>query len=354
VGAYYNLAQVKSFQEKDDTFTALESIRDTRSLTDKESAELHFALGKMYADIGASESAFHNYRAGNGYRKSFMANRFDPDSFEKQIALFVDTFDGAFFARLKKLGNETRLPVFIVGMPRSGTSLVEQILSSHPGVFGAGELPLINEMAWTFLRQHAGIPFERIFDALDENRINEPADRYVQILEKLSGDARRVTDKLPGNFLNLWFIALLFPNASIIHCRRDPLDTCLSCYFTHFKQSLPYTDDLTTLGRYYRQYHRLMNHWHAVLPLPIFDVQYEALVENQEAVTERMLAFCDLEWDDRCLAYYNNARPVTTASCMQVRKKIYTGAVGRWRKYERFLGPLIESLGQTCSVDSSC
>ncbi len=345
VGAYYNLAQLTTFQEKDDAFFALESIRERMSLNDKQSTELHFALGKMYADIGAYESAFRNYQAGNGYRKKITANRFDPDSFEKQITLFVDTFDAGFFDRRKDTGNDTQLPVFIVGMPRSGTSLVEQILSSHRRVFGAGELPVINQMVEAFLREHTGLSFDRIVERLDQGRVNRLAGQYVDILEKRSGGAVRVTDKMPGNFLNLWFITLLFPRAKIIHCRRHPLDTCLSCYFTHFKQPLPYKNDLSTLGRYYRQYERLMKHWRSALPVPLLEIQYETLVENQEIVTRQMLEFCGLEWDDRCLAFYENDRPVATASGIQVRQKMHTRAVGRWKNYRRFLGPLIESLG---------
>jgi len=345
VGAYYNLAQLKHFKEKDDTFTTLESIHKKGPLTGKQSTERHFALGKMYADIGDHESAFKNYHSGNAYRKRFMGNSFDLDSFEKQIALFMNVFDADFFSRYKDMGDKTQLPVFIVGMPRSGTSLVEQILSSHPSVFGAGELPLINQMVNTFLGQHNGLPFDRILEALDENRVKTIAGQYIDALKPLPEGTVRVTDKLPGNFLNLWFIARLFPKAKIIHCKRHPLDTCLSCYFTHFKQPLPYKNDLYTLGCYYRQYEKLMKHWTTVLPVPVLEIQYESLVENQEALSKKMLAFCELKWDERCLSFYKNDRPVTTASGMQVRKKIYTSAVGRWRKYERFLAPLIEGLG---------
>ena len=350
VSAYYNLAQLKQFKEKDDTFTILESIHKKGPLTDKQSTERHFALGKMYADIGEHASAFKNYHSGNAYRKRFMGNRFNLDAFRKQIALFMNVFDTDFFNRNKDMGDKTQLPVFIVGMPRSGTSLVEQILSSHPGVFGAGELPLINQMVNAFLGQHNGLPFDRILEALDENRVKTIAGQYIDALKPLPEGTVRVTDKLPGNFLNLWFIARLFPKAKIIHCKRHPLDTCLSCYFTHFKQPLPYKNDLYTLGGYYRQYEKLMGHWIAVLPVPVLEIQYESLVENQETVSKKMLAFCELEWDEKCLSFYKNDRPVTTASGMQVRRKIYKSSVGRWRKYERFLGPLIESLGVSADM----
>jgi tetratricopeptide (TPR) repeat protein len=344
VSAYYNLAQLKHFGEKDDTFTILESIHKKRPLSDKQSIERHFALGKMYADIEAHESAFEHYHSGNAYRKRTMENRFNMDAFEKQIALFMKAFDADFFNRNKDTGNRTQIPVFIVGMPRSGTSLVEQILSSHPGVFGAGELPLINRMVNAFLSQHDGLPFDRILEAFDENRVKTAAGQYIDALKPIPEGTVRVTDKLPGNFLNLWFIARLFPKAKIIHCKRHPMDTCLSCYFTHFKQPLPYKNDLYTLGRYYGQYEKLMAHWKAVLPVSMLEIQYESLVESQEMLSKKMLAFCELDWDERCLSFYNNDRPVTTASGMQVRRRIYTSSVGRWKKYERFLRPLIESL----------
>ena len=345
ISAYYNLAQLKAFGENDEAFKTLDSIQKNRNLSAKETVEIHFTLGKMYADSGDHDRAFQNYYAGNEFNKKFREPAFNLDHFEKQISLYINTFDSDFFTRKKDCGVETELPVFIIGMPRSGTTLVEQILSSHPHVFGAGELSFINQMINTLFQQNIGLSFSEILQTLDLRIVKHFADQYLNRLCASFKGAMRITDKLPGNFLNLWFIALLFPNVKIVHCRRHPVDTCLSCYFTNFDRDLGYTYDLKTLGLYYRQYQRLMTHWHQVLPAPVLDVQYEELVENQVAVSRKMVKFCGVEWDDHCLEFYKNDRPVETASGVQVRRKIYSTAVGRWKNYENRLTPLIEALG---------
>jgi hypothetical protein len=219
-------------------------------------------------------------------------------------------------------------------MPRSGTTLAEQILASHPAVFGAGELTFWNDAS-------ARYPSSARNSDDSEHLIGKLAADYLELLAGLSPDALRVVDKMPANFTSLGLIHAALPNARIIHLRRNPLDTCLSIYFQHFKTSHAYANDLEDLALYYLEYLRLMQHWHSTLPVgSILDVPYEGLVDAQEEWTRKMLAFIDLPWDARCLDFHRTNRSVVTASKWQVRQKISTTSVGRWRNYEGFLGPL--------------
>jgi hypothetical protein len=237
--------------------------------------------------------------------------------------------------------------VFIVGMPRSGTSLVEQILASHPNVFGAGELRDLQRLAEELpARVGAKEAYPACLVRLDGSAACALADEYLERIGRRSGAALRVTDKMPLNFLHLGLIAALFPRARIVHCIRDPLDVCVSCYCQDFQGGPNFLWDLTDLGKFHGEYERLMAHWGSVLPLPILEVVYEELVDNLEAVSRRLISFCGLDWDDRCLAYHQNARAVRTASLVQVRQPVYKSSVGRWRHYAPHLRPLLEALGR--------
>jgi hypothetical protein len=242
-------------------------------------------------------------------------------------------------------GSDSPLPVFIVGMPRSGTTLVEQILASHPQVYGGGELRDLKEMVSQVWNSSGNSLSPGQTPLVPEPpAIRCLADGYLRQRLALSRGALRTTDKMPTNFYYLGLIALMFPNARILHCRRDPLDVCLSCYFTNFRDPPLYASDLEDLGFYYGHYQRLMEHWRKVLPHSILDVQYEELIENQEAVSRRMVEFCGLSWDDRCLEYYKSDRPVQTCSVWQVRQPIYSTSVGRWKHYAQHLDPLVQAL----------
>ena len=301
----------------------------------------HFNLGRLYDRKGEYDKAFAHFKAGNDLKP----NSFDREGFAKGMDELLSAFSPQFMRDAPRASHGSRRPIFIVGMPRSGTSLVEQILSSHPQVYGAGELEDINtivsEMRGTL---GSAVSYPTCVQDLTEDICNQLASRYLGKLEQISPDARHVTDKMPQNFLHLGLIALLFPQAHIIHCMREPLDTCLSCYSHDFAGYHPYVYQLENLGLYYRHYQRVMRHWREVLPLPILDVSYEALVEDHESVTRDMLAFCGLEWDERCLRHHENKRFVNTLSYSQVRKPIYKAAVQRWRHYESYLGPLKKAL----------
>ena len=305
-------------------------------------AQLHFRLGNLYDETGDHEQAFEHIQAGN----ELAAQCYDPAVDEKYVDDLFSSYTTTSMAKLPRASCWSERPVFIVGMPRSGTSLVEQILATHPQVFGAGELDDIRRFSENLpALLGGGAPYPRCVEAITQDVVDGLSKEYLRKLDRLGGDAERVTDKMPHNFLHLGLIELLFPRARIIHCVRDPLDTCLSCYFRSFAGHLPYKYNLAHLGEFYRQYQRLMQHWKAVLHLSVMDVRYEELVENPEALSRSLVEFCGLDWDERCLRFYEAKRFVRTASYDQVRQPIYKQAVGRWRKYQEHLGPLKVALG---------
>jgi hypothetical protein len=241
-------------------------------------------------------------------------------------------------------GDSSRLPIFVLGMPRSGTTLTEQIIASHPQVHGAGELPYLMEIARRDIG--SGSVFPNNLHSLDRMKLTAMAAEYVTRLQRRAPGMRHITDKMPSNFYAVGLIHLMLPNARIIHVKRNPVDTCLSCFTQPFSSEQNYTFDLAELGRYYVDYFRLMQHWREVLPTGAFlDVQYEDIVADKEVQARRIIEYCGLEWNDACLDFHKNKRAVQTASAVQVRQPIYQSSVERWRKYERFLGPLLDALG---------
>lgn len=310
-------------------------------------AEAHLALGKLYDKARDYQQAFTHYDAAKKLDKERLRVHFDAENNRMQFALLTTEFCAETLACRPRATNRSRLPVFIVGMPRSGTSLVEQILASHPRVHGAGELEDISLIYKDLPRLlETDLPFPRCMALLKRKTLDQIAQRYLNRLARLGGSAMRVTDKMPHNFLLLGLIDQLFPGARVIHVHRDPMDTCLSIYFQRFNEKHPYAFALEDLGRYYRQYEGLMAHWRAVLRLPLLDVRYEELVSDPEAVVRRLLAFCELEWDDRCLRFHESKRLVSTPSYDQVRQPLYRSSVERWRRYEPWLGELKAALGK--------
>lgn len=301
----------------------------------------HFNLGRLYDRKEEYDKAFTHFKAGNALKPQ----SFDKRGFLKSMDELLGAYSADFLRPAPRATHGSRRPIFVVGMPRSGTSLVEQILASHPQVYGAGELEDISVLAAEMQATIGSLlPYPACVRELTAAACNRLAARYLDKLTQLSPDARYVTDKMPQNFLHIGLIALLFPQAHIIHCTRDPMDTCLSCYCHDFAGYHPYVYQLDNLGVYYKNYQRVMRHWREAVSLPILDVSYEALVEDPEAITRDMLAFCGLEWDDRCLRYYESRRFINTLSYNQVRKPIYKSAVQRWRHYEAYLDPLKKAL----------
>lgn len=301
-----------------------------------------FQMGDLLDRLGEYDAAFEAFREANTLR----AARFDPAAFRRTMDDLIGRTWTA--ARLKQLPRSTLpsdRPVFIVGMPRSGTSLIEQILASHPKVHGAGELNDIPRLVHDWQGDLGGmISVLTDLEPLEQRAVDRAAREYLEHLDRLAPRARRVTDKMPLNFLHLGVIALLFPRARVIHCARDPLDTCLSCYMHNFAGNNPFVYDLEHLGRFHREYQRVMAHWKQVLDLAMLEVVYEDLVADQSAVSRRMIEFIGLEWNDACLRFHENKRVVLTLSHDQVRKPMNTASIGRYRHYERHLAPLRNAL----------
>jgi tetratricopeptide (TPR) repeat protein len=348
--AYYGLGELAvqgHYQFTDSQRQQMQALVADEAFPPRDRISLHFINAALYDRDGNYTRAFQHYHAGNDLRQRYFEQRgqaFDVERHRRQVNELIATFTPDYFRQAAVYGVASELPVFIVGMPRSGSSLVEQILASHPEVHGAGELRDIIELT-------AALPNDPAHPAGLSTRgaritpewSRTLATRYLQRLAQLGGNAKRVADKLPENYLQLGIIHTLFPNARVIHCRRNALDVCWSCYTQNF-HGLSFTTRLEYLGDYYRQYEKIMAHWRTVLPRPMFEVEYEELVHNQEAVSRKLIAFCGLDWDDRCLAFHTTRRVVRTASKLQVRQPLYSHAVGRWRDYEPFLQPLIDAL----------
>jgi Tfp pilus assembly protein PilF len=340
-------------------------------LGDHEASQVWFTLAAEWERQEAFDEAFRCYRRANElkaavYRQSQQA--FHPGRHRELIDRLLAFFTPEFFARTRHYGADSEMPIFVVGMVRSGTSLVEQILSSHPQVYGAGELKDMDQLSTTLPERLGSIaqPFPMAapmatpthvaagqgnspatypfcLSLLEPHAAKTAAYAYLQRLTRRSGTALRVVDKMPHNYLHLGLIATLLPRARIIHCRREPMDVCVAAYLQNFKW-LPYTARMEDIGFYHNQYERLMDHWRQVLPVAVHEVVYEEMVANQEAVSRQLLAFCGLEWDERCLSFYHSQRPVQTASKLQVRQPIYTRSVARSKRFDNHLQPLREAL----------
>jgi tetratricopeptide (TPR) repeat protein len=295
--------------------------------------DLRYALGKYFDDIGKYDAAFESFRLANELAKH--RSHYDRAKLAQRVDEIISSFDAAYMRGSPGAACNSELPVFIVGMPRSGTSLTEQILASHPAVFGAGELSFWDAAFAAYeaagLRGHGGA-----------NLIPDMAGEYLDRLTVLSPGAQRVIDKLPANFMNLGLIHAALPKARIIHMQRHPIDNCLSIYFQNFLNIDPYAHDLDDLAHYYLEYLRITDHWRASLPrAQLLEIPYEALIADQEGWTRRMLDFIGLPWDSKCLDFHLTNRVVLTTSKWQVRQKLHGGSAGRWRNYEKFVAPLL-------------
>ncbi len=306
-------------------------------LRDDQVQRICFSLGKRYDATGRFDDAFALYARAN----ALYSGNYDSETKNTQVGELIEAFPASSLASLPRGRVRTELPVFIVGMPRSGTSLVEQILASHGRVAGAGELSDIR-VAVAALSQtpNCGPAVSEIAKALTGDALDRFAERYLDTLRTVGPDAARVTDKMPHNFEHLWFIRALFPEAPIIHCVRNPLDTCLSCFFQAFGERHTYSRSLRDLGRHYVSYREIMAHWKDVLGGPMIDVAYEDVVADPEAQSRRLIDFCGLDWDPACLSFHENRRFVATASYDQVRRPIYASSAGRHVHYDKYLSEI--------------
>lgn len=292
------------------------------------------------------DPAFERYKAGNDtLHEDYQFNRVP---FKRRIDGSIAGFTPQVFETHKSAGSPSNSPIFIFGMPRSGTTLVETIISSHPDVSAGGEERKIAEITDALEQTGGALTYPHDIAQIKPAHLLPFGTQYLSHMARLHPGAKRATDKLPFNCLHLGLLAILFPNATFIHCTRDPIDTCLSCYFQYFgeSQALSFSNDLADLGFVYAEYRRMMAHWHEVVPAKIVDVKYEDLITSQEAVSREMLAHAGLEWNDACLRFHEQERIVNTASHAQVRKPIYQTSVEKWRRYEAHLGPLQEALAK--------
>ena len=307
-------------------------------LPPRQEVPLRYAIGKYYDDVRDYGHAFINYQRANELSKLF-AEKYNRPGQTQTVDRRIELYSRGWLERHKQVENTSARPIFIVGMPRSGTTLAEQILASHPAIFGAGELPFWVATATRFEASHdeGRIEIETV-DLTLQNMVTE----YAQLLDRISPDKLRIIDKMPSNFLQLGLIHAAYPHARIIHMQRNPIDTCLSIYFQRFFEAVhPYANDLDDLAHYYTEYARIMRHWHLTLPSnTILEVPYEKLVADQEGWSRAMLDFIGVPWDARCLDFHQSVRTVSTTSNWQVRQKITYASVERWRHYEQFVGPL--------------
>lgn len=338
--AYYDLATSKKITAADaPMLEQMRTLLGSDALSETCHSRLHFGLGKALDDLEQYEEAMRHFEDGN--RIAGRGQKFDRERFAASAARIIAGITPALFETLAPVGSVSELPVLIVGMPRSGTTLVEQILSSHRDVAAGGETNFWNGKIEAFADAKAAVA------SGDPAAWNAPrlAEDYLTLLRGIAPRAARVTDKTLSNFLWLGVIYMVFPKARIIHCRRHPVDTCLSNYFTLFREAMPFTTSKADLAFYYQQYARLMAHWRAVLPPHCFhEIEYEQLTATPEPVTRRLIDFCGLEWDEACLRPEANPRAVRTASAWRVRQPIDRRAIERWRRYEPWLGELRQLL----------
>ncbi|HEY1944259.1 MAG TPA: sulfotransferase [Roseiarcus sp.] len=304
----------------------------------------HFALGKAYADIADCERSFRHFSQGGALKRKHRG--YDEAQVLRDLELTQAGCASEWFARHYGYGDPSPIPVFIIGMPRSGATLVEQILASHPDVHGAGEINDF-EMAMGEIGEVGSLALGRpeFVAQISDEDLRRLGAGYLRRIDAATRPERRIVNKTTENFRFAGLISLALPNARIVHVRRNPLDTCVSCFSNLFLNDLPYSYDLAELGCYYRAYEALMNFWRSVLPHSMMiEVQYEDVVADLEGQARRIVAHCGLPWDARCLDFHNHQRSVRTASVAQVRRPLYTSSVGRWRRYDAFLEPLVAAL----------
>lgn len=351
--AHAQLATLLRGKLPEDDLAALRRALDCPHLPRRPRLALHFGLAHALDGRGEYDAAAEHMQAGNALCRELWQKQgqcYDPQAHAAFVDRLIAAFTPEFFARVRGWGLDTERPVFVVGLPRSGTTLTEQILASHPQVFGAGELPAVNadfdaipDLLMTTLPPVEALP------GLHREAVRELASRHLARLEELNATADRVADKLPDNYLHLGLIATLFPKARVIHCRRDLRDVAVSCWMTNFRH-IRWAADPDHIAARFADYRRLTDHWRRVLPMPILEVDYEETVADLEGVARRLVAWCGLPWDPACLDFHRTARPVRTASVTQVRQPIYQQSVARWKHYAVSLKPLfaaLEPLGST-------
>lgn len=343
-----NLAANGLYTENDPSVDELRARLASDKLELLDRSHLHSAIANILDQAGRYDEAFAHFTEANCLRLQHLRGTgkvYDAVAHGQLTDRIIALFTAGYFDRIRGFGVDSDQPIFIVGMPRSGSTLVEQILACHPDIDGAGELPDLPNMVARLPERWGGTEkYPECILRLDAAASRELAEAYLRRLRRLTRPARRITDKLLGNFHHLGLIATLFPKARVIHCSRHPLDVCVSCYIQFFK-GLEFTWNFADLAQHYRDYERLMAHWRRLLPLPILDVVYEDVVADPEGQSRRLVEFCGVDWDERCLRFHESERAVRTVSKLQVRRPVYASSIGRWRRYAAHLAPLCAALG---------
>jgi len=343
--AAYSLAKIERGPAAAVDIGLFERAAAAPVMSDQQRARALFALARRYEAAGRYDDAFETYARANALRAAEA--RFDPERFTDDIERQCALFDAHYFAARRGYGAESDLPVFVVGMPRSGTTMVERLLASHPAVRGGGLRYSVERQILSLPRRLGrDVAFPGSVAAMDAELARALGQAYVEEFGELGPDILRVTDHLPENFLRLGYVATVLPRARVVFCRRDPIDTCLSCYFQDFRGPETFSFDLDHLVAYYRGYERIVAHWRSVLPLSTTEIWYEDLVSDFQTAARDLIAFCGLEWDDACARFHESDEVVHSPSLWQVRQPVYTSSLGRWKRFERHIGPLLEAFGQ--------
>ena len=351
--AHFCRTEIKTYHPDDPELTTLEALATRDNLPADKAPFIHFGLAKALEDCGDYTRAFEHLRKGNDLKRRQI--HYDESAVDKFFARIQKVFDAGVFGRFQGEGDPSSAPIFVLGMPRSGSTLVEQILASHPQVHGAGELADLDIAVKGVLNSgdRPG-PYPECVPALDGAALRSMGEAYIGRLPAVANGKIRIVDKSPSNYLNIGLIRLILPNARIIHTTRDPIDTCVSCYSKLFASGQTFSYDLAELGRHYRRYAELMAHWRSVLPSgTMLEMSYEDMVDDPAGQARRLIDYCGLPWDDRCLSFYKESRPVNTASAVQVRQPVFRSSLQRWRRYESGIGPLLNELGDIISSSPS-
>ncbi|MER8426257.1 sulfotransferase [Mesorhizobium sp. M1403] len=345
--AYDSLVNTRKFAEKPAELDSILRELSNPRLDPDVASQLHHAAGKVLNDLQRYEEAMDHFKRA----KKAAGRGFDLESFRRYVDCMIEIFSPSLLEAKAGHGSPSEVPVFVLGMPRSGTTLTEQICASHPDVHGAGELTKLRRIAKAIgFTTQAAETLRRSMIAMTANQSKALAEEYLSYLRQWAPAALRIVDKMPHNFELIGLIGILFPNARIIHCRRDAIDNCVSCFVLKFTKGHSYNADLETLGLYYREYDRLMRHWDKVFPGRIFESRYETLIADQEVQSRRLIDHLGLPWDDACLRFFENDGSVNTLSRWQVRQPIYNSSIKRWKNYENKIQPLIDALGDLAEL----
>jgi len=342
--AHRSLSRVTKYTKKNSHLFQLENLfKKLESNDDTNKMDIAFALGKANEDIGEIDKSFQYYEIANKINRSKI--NFSIVEEKKYFDEIKKTYTNNLFSKYKKFAVNNKSSIFIVGMPRSGTTLIEQILSSHKKVYGADEVIYLPKLVDEYFGQNKlNLFLQEVFD-FDKENLTKVAEEYILLMKSISGNSEKTTDKLPANFLNIGLIKLILPESKIIHCCRNPKDNIFSIFKNHFTSNkITFASDLDETVEYYNLYIDLMNFWNKLIPNFILNLKYEDLVKDTEIEVKKLLNFCELPWEKNCLEFYKNKRPIKTASDTQVRNKIYATSVNKWKKYERYLEKYYDKL----------